>query len=53
MTTYLKCSQCPHLTEVSEEDQDSSLTDAIYHEQRKHNAGDWRQVLLGLEEVTV
>lgn len=52
MTDYLRCLTCAHEVEVSEEDPDASLTDAIDHQMMWHGIYDWWKAMLEIGEVT-
>jgi hypothetical protein len=52
MGDYLGCANCPALIEVSEEDPDSSLSDAVSHQMARHGIRDWRIAMKSVTEVT-
>jgi len=51
VTDYLGCKTCPALIEVSEDDPDSSLSEAVNH-QTRHGVRDWRIAMKNITEVT-
>lgn len=52
MTDYLGCKNCPHVIEVSDEDQDASLSDAVTHQAVRHGVYDWQVAMKSITEVT-
>jgi hypothetical protein len=52
MTNYLGCKHCPALTKVSDEDPDSSLSDAVNHQTARHGTRDWTIAMNSITEVT-
>jgi hypothetical protein len=52
MTDYLGCKHCPALTKVSDEDLDSSLSDAVNHQMARHGTRDWTIAMKSITEVT-
>lgn len=52
MTSYLGCKSCPHLIEVSTEDPDASLSDAIDHQRFRHGVSDWQIAIKSVTEVS-
>ena len=52
MTDYLGCAHCPALVEVSEEDPDSSLSEAAAHQRSRHGAPDFAAAMGSVTEVS-
>jgi hypothetical protein len=52
MTEYLGCKHCPDLVEVSDEDPDSSLSEAAAHQRSRHGIFDFALAMASVTEVT-
>ena len=52
MSEHLGCAHCPFVIEVSEEDPDATLSDAVDHQRMRHGQMDWRVAMQSIEELT-
>ena len=52
MSDYLGCTHCPVLITVSDEDPDSSLSEAAAHQRSRHGIFDFNLAMARVTEVT-